>query len=312
MNKIAYGIWPTMITPYDKRGNVDYDAAGRIVEWYAQKGCNGIFAVCQSSEMFHLTLRERTELAKTVAEAACGKIDVIASGHISEDLLEQEEELAAISETGIKAVVLVSNRLAKAEESDEIWIEHAQRLLETLQNITFGVYECPYPYKRLMSEQTLSWCARSGRFAFLKDTCCNAELIRKRIQLIREVAADCQIEQLGLYNANTMTLLQSLRDGAAGFSGVMGNFHPELYVWLYHNWRAEPQRAERLQALLTLLSSLESFAYPICAKQHMNDVGIPMTIRTRSLSEEAFGYIPAEMLRQAEIIEAEALSLCKI
>lgn len=48
MNGIKKGIWPTMITPYDREGRVDLNAAKRIVDWYARRNCDGIFAVCQS------------------------------------------------------------------------------------------------------------------------------------------------------------------------------------------------------------------------------------------------------------------------
>lgn len=310
MKRIAGGIWPTMITPYDASGRVDLGAVRRMVDWYARRGCDGIFAVCQSSEMFYLTLEERVELARTVVDAAQGQLEVIASGHIADDPSRQVDELGAISESGVRAVVMVSNRLANPSEDDDVWIDRAQALLNTLPEVAFGLYECPYPYKRLMTDATLEWCARSGRFTFLKDTCCDAELIRHRIQVIRSAAARAGQEPLGLYNANTMTLLQSLRDGAAGFSGVMGNLHPELYGWLYRNWRSQPQRAEELQALLTLLSSLEGQGYPICAKQHMNDDHVPMTLLARSQPASAFGYAQREVLRQAEIVERMARRLC--
>lgn len=40
-----------------------------------------------------------------------------------------------------------------------------------------------------------------------------------------------------IYNADSTTLMSSLLAGGAGYSGVMANFHPDLYVWLcakYH------------------------------------------------------------------------------
>ena len=42
-------IFPTMITPYTKNGEVDYQKAEEYVQWYFDKGCNGVFAICQSS-----------------------------------------------------------------------------------------------------------------------------------------------------------------------------------------------------------------------------------------------------------------------
>lgn len=310
MNRIRPGVWPTMITPFAENGKVDYAAIPAMVDWYAAHGCHGLFAVCQSSEMFHLTLSERVNLAKAVLEAADGRLEVIASGHISDDLSEQVDELGKMGETGVKAVVMVSNRMAGIDENDEVWMNNTQKLLDALPNITFGLYECPFPYKRLLTDETTAWCAQSGRFAFLKDTCCDAAQIRRRIQIIQAAAKEAGVPPLGLYNANSMTLLESLRDGAAGFSGVMGNMHPELYVWLFEQYVSQPQKAEQLQSLLTLLSSLENHAYPICAKQHMIDSGISISLHTRVKPADSFTTVNRETLRQAYLTEQMARQLC--
>ena len=51
-------IFTTMITPYTAAGSVDYDTALKYVDWYFENGLTGIFAVCQSSEIFYLSLEE--------------------------------------------------------------------------------------------------------------------------------------------------------------------------------------------------------------------------------------------------------------
>ena len=71
-------------------------------------------------------------------------------------------------------------------------------------------------------------------------------------------------------------------------------------------------KAEELQALLTLLSSLEGQGYPICAKRHMEDVGVEMTLIARNQPAARFGYAQQETLRQAEIVEKVARRLCGI
>ncbi len=30
----------------------------------------------------------------------------------------------------------------------------------------------------------------------------------------------------------------------AGYSGVMANFHPDLYVWLCKNYKKQPEKAQ--------------------------------------------------------------------
>ena len=74
----------------------------------------------------------------------------------------------------------------------------------------------------------------------------------------------------------------------------------------------QPEKAEELQALLTLLSSLEGQGYPICAKRHMEDAGVEMTLIARNQPAARFGYAQQETLRQAEIVEKVARRLCGI
>ena len=280
MLSIRPGVYPTMITPYAEDGRVDMDAVRRIVEFYVERGCDGIFAVCQSSEMFFLTEDERAELAKEVVKAAAGRVEVVVSGHVSDAIEDQIRELKRMQESGAAALVLVSNRLAAQDEDDDILIANMNKILEAIPDATFGVYECPYPYKRLLTDKVLEAMAETGRFAFIKDTCCDAELIAHRVKVLNG--------RVGLFNANTATLLETLRAGADGFSGIMANLHPELYAWLYRNYKEQPEKADRLSAFLSLASGIERALYPTSAKYHMNKIGIPMSMKCRHQKLEQF------------------------
>ena len=296
MNSIKKGIWPTMITPYAQNGQVDGEAAARIVDWYAEKGCDGIFAVCQSSEMFDLTLTERVQLAQTVVSAAKGRLEVIASGHISDDPAAQEEELRALADTGVSAVVMVSNRLAAADEDDSVWIRRAEHLLDALPDVTFGLYECPYPYKRLMKPETLRECALGGRLKFLKDTCCRIGEIKAKLEAVDGLG-------LKIYNANSATLLESLEAGCAGYSGVMGNFHPEIYSWLCKNYKTEPEKAKQVQAFLAFASLAECQMYPVNAKYHLGLCGLDIGYGARSKDASMFSESNKKEIEQMLTVE---------
>ena len=65
--KVKGGVYPTMITPY-KNGQIDYEACDKLVEWYWNAGCDGIFAACQSSEIMFLSIEERTLLVRLVVD----------------------------------------------------------------------------------------------------------------------------------------------------------------------------------------------------------------------------------------------------
>ncbi|MBQ6947359.1 MAG: dihydrodipicolinate synthase family protein, partial [Clostridia bacterium] len=217
----------TMITPYRADGSVDYDTAERYVDWYYENGLDGIFAVCQSSEIFYLTLEERVELNRRVyarakaLEAAGGRpFTVVSSGHVSDTLEGQAEELNAIYQTGTDALILITNRLDPHNEGDDVFIANCEKLIAQLPaEAKLGFYECPYPYKRLVTPKILDWCLSTGRFYYMKDTCCDAAVIKERtIQLCGS--------NFKLLNANCQTLLESMRNGADGYCGIMCNFHP--------------------------------------------------------------------------------------
>jgi 4-hydroxy-tetrahydrodipicolinate synthase len=264
-----------MITPFTGNNKIDYGAVKNLTDWYIAKGCDGIFAVCQSSEMFFLSEEEKIDLARAVREAAAGRVKVIASGHTADDKSKQIEELGRMAETGVDAVVLVSNRLAKQNEDEQVFRNNFDDIVRQLPGVVFGMYECPYPYLRLLTTEFLKDCAEKGNLVFLKDVSCANQIQKERVQAIAGT-------NLALFNANTATLLDSLIDGYEGFNGVMANFHIDIYKWLYTNFKAEPELALETSDFLTLAAVSEARAYPVNAKYHLNLTGVPMGIHTRS------------------------------
>ena len=179
-------IQTTMITPYNEDGSIDYDTAMKYVDWYYENGIDGIFSVCQSSEIFYLSLEERVELNRRVYERAKSHSKdfvVVSSGHISDKIEDQAKELNAIYESGTDALILITNRLDINNEGDDVFIENAEKLIAMLpKDAKLGFYECPYPYKRLVTPKILDWCLSTGRFYYMKDTCCDADMIKATVR----------------------------------------------------------------------------------------------------------------------------------
>ena len=123
------GIWPVMITPWTDNNTPDFRAIEALTNWYIDKGCTGIFAVCQSSEMFYLSEQEKLDIAKCVAETVDGRIQVVASGHTADDKATQFREIENMMKIpGIGAYVLVSNRLDQKNEGEEVFYNNAQEI----------------------------------------------------------------------------------------------------------------------------------------------------------------------------------------
>jgi 4-hydroxy-tetrahydrodipicolinate synthase len=293
------GVWPTMITPYRPNGSLDFEALQSLIDWYAEHGVAGLFAVCQSSEMFFLDREERVALSAAVVEAAAGRCSVIASGHVSDDPDGQIADIESIAETGVDAVVLLSNRLAGPDAPEGMLLANAEALLNRIDpSIPLGIYECPYPYPRLLSIPELSWMADSGRFRFLKDTSCSEPILEERARQLSD-------GPLALYNANSATLLQSLRWGYAGFSGVMANFHPWLYRRLFDTFRDTSETVDRIQDFLGFASVVEHQCYPVNAKYHLRISGVPVHVSGRTPNADQFTDAMALTIRQLKRLSEE-------
>ncbi len=274
--KIENGIYPTMLVAYQNNGEIDYSAMGELIEWYIKEGVHGIFALCQSTEIVFLSLEERLKLGKFVMDKVAGRVPVVMSGMTADTLEGQIEEAKLIAALKPDALVLLSNRIDD-DERYTLTEKVAILMKELPEDMPLGVYEIPVPYKRLITDEELEFMAKSGRFAFIKDTCCDMDIMRRRAEIVKDYP-------FGLFNANAATILDSMRIGYAGFSGIMANIHPSLYVWLFEN--ASDPLADRLIHYIAMTSVIEARCYPIIAKRYLREYeGLPITDVCRSAKD---------------------------
>jgi len=294
MNKenksIVNGVYPTMITPFHSDQSIDNESLESLINWYIEKGIDGLFAVCQSSAMFELSREERASLCRRTVDITNGRYPVMASGHVSDTMEGQVDDLQAMAEAGADALVLVSNRLAAPWESDAVWLKNLDRLLKSLPgDIPLGFYECPYPYKRILSSQVVKELISMNRFEFIKDTCCDPVMIKERASLARGT-------KLQFFNANAATLLMSLKEGYSGYSGIMTNFHSDLYFRLCHDWQEMGTEAEDLQNYLGTASVIEYQFYPANARYSLMKEGVLKNMVCRRQDARLRQMTPSQIL----------------
>jgi len=275
MSKTIDGIIPVMITPFTEQGEIDYAGLERLIEWYLAHGADGLFAVCQSNEMQYLSLAERGALGRFVVQAVAGRVPVVVSGHISDGLDDQVAELTVAAETGADAVVLVTNHLDPQKQGEPALRATLEALLARLPaDIPLGLYECPAPFRRLLSDEELRRCIDTERFVFLKDVSCDLPTVKRRVGLAAS-------SPLAIINANAAIARDAMRAGSSGFTGVMSNFHPDLYSWMRRSGERHPALADRLNTFLVLSALSEAFGYPALAKIYHQRLGTFDSIRCR-------------------------------
>lgn len=305
IKEIKNGVYPTMITPFTKDNKIDYDAVLGILDFYSTHGVDGIFAICQSSEIFFLSFEERLELLRFIIKNAPKGMSIVASGHTADDLDRQIYEANAFINEGIDAYVFIANRFAKQDENADVFLKNYSKAVASIPEIGLGVYECPYPYKRLMTPDVIKSCANESPLLFIKDTCCSTPMIIDKLEAAKGT-------KLKIFNANGATLLETLQAGCKGYSGVMANFHPEIFSWLCKNYEKEPKKAEKVQEFLGFASTFECQCYPVSAKYHMNLCGVKMNIDCRCRDAAEFGYSRRKETEQFFAVEQDFKKLFEI
>ncbi|GAB3717799.1 hypothetical protein GCM10027592_60190 [Spirosoma flavus] len=265
-----------MLTPFLESGAVDASGLDHLTNYYLESGAAGLFANCLSSEMYELTDSERLAVTKQVVDQVAGRVPIVATGTFGGPIAKQADFVKRIYQTGIQAVIIITSQLVSPDENDDVFLDRMHQLMDLTEEIPLGFYECPVPYKRLISSTILADLLSSGRLIYHKDTCLDADEIERRLQVAEGY-------EFGLYDAYMVNAVSSLKAGAAGLSCIQGNIFPELITWVCANYNdpAKQEQVNRAQQFMTDCMDLVHTAYPIIAKYSLKKRGLPISLYTR-------------------------------
>ncbi|GAA5220156.1 dihydrodipicolinate synthase family protein [Membranihabitans marinus] len=266
---LAPGLWAVMITPFDEKLNIDYPTLKKMIQWYEEAGVAGFFANCASSEMYQLSPEQRVALTKFVVENTSKP--VVSTGSFSNSVDENIAFIKEIYNTGVDAVVLITSVLVEKEKDDEALWQHIKAIVDGSPGIPLGLYECPSPYKRLLSTDILEKITATDRFVYLKDTSCDAQQVAAKIATIEN-------SRMGMYNAHTPDALFTIQNKGQGLSPIGANFYPEIYAFIckYGNSKRKAKEVAMANEFLLKSDKIIGKKYPVSAKCFMNLRGLPI------------------------------------
>ncbi|MBS1668716.1 MAG: dihydrodipicolinate synthase family protein [Bacteroidetes bacterium] len=267
---------PVMITPYKQNGKIDFDGLSRLIDFYLASGVKGFFANCASSEMYSLTPEERLALTRHVVKRINGAVSVVATGSFGNTLEEKADFSKKIYHTGVNAVITITSHFAKQNESDDVLIKNYEKFFELTDNIPMGTYECPSPYKRILTPYSFKYLLSTGRMIYHKDTTIDFDKVKAKIEMAKN-------SRLEFYDACVANTMYSLQAGAKGMSVICGNFYPEIISWMcQHSTDLNRQDdVKYIQAQLTKTEDIIGQNYPLSAKYFMRKRGVPIEVISR-------------------------------
>ncbi len=272
---------PVMITPFDLKAKVDLAVVSNLIDFYLAAGVKGFFANCLSSEMFSITEDERLDLTEHIVKYVNGRVPIVATGSFGLSIEDKASFTRKIYNTGIDAVILITGHFAKIEDSDETLLENFDQFFNLTGNIPLGMYECPAPYKRIITANVFKQLLSANRLVYHKDTSIELEQVKAKLDILRETG-----NKLEFFDAHTPNTMYSLQMGATGMSSISGNFYPEVLVWMVNNANTPDKKEEIkwLQAELSRVDPLIHIAYPMSAKYFLQKRGLPVRMISRAVA----------------------------
>ncbi len=294
-----------MITPFDLKAKVDLDVVSLLIDFYLAAGVKGFFANCLSSEMFSISEDERLQLTKHIVDYVNGAVPIVATGSFGLTIEDKAEFTSRVYDTGINAAIMITGHFANVEDNNDVLLRNFEKMFSLTGNIPLGMYECPAPYKRIISAETFKKLLSADRLVYHKDTSITHENIKAKLDVLKEM----ENNSLEFYDAHSPNAMYSLQMGAKGMSSISGNFYPEILVWMCNNAN-NPDKEEEvkwLQSEITRVDPLIHQAYPMSAKYFLQKRGLPVRTISRTFALE----LTPDQKKTLDEIHASFLGWCE-
>lgn len=214
---IAHGIYPALLTPFEKNGKINKTALRQLVDLNLEKGVNGFYVCGSTAESFFLSTEERKEILETVTEHVNGRATIIAHiGHIDTataiDLAQHAKEHGADAMSSVSPFYYNFN----FGEIKNYYFDIANAV-----DLPMIIYNIPAFAKVSLTAENISEFFDDPRFVALKNTSNDFFLLER---------LTAKYPNKIYFNGYDEMFLSGLAMGAHGAIGSTFNFMAEKFI----------------------------------------------------------------------------------
>ena len=241
------GIYTPIITPYDDKCAINFDAIEAIIEDLITSGVHGLVIAGTTGEYYAQNVDERLELMKVCKDIINGRLPyIVGTGAIrTEDSVFYAEEAAKIGADGI--LVATPPYALPTERENAL---HALAI-DRAANLPIMLYNYPGRMGSMMGEEYLDRVGRSSNFCAIKESSGDINRLHLLARDYPHIQLCCGMDDQAL---------EFFVWGASGWVCAGSNFAPEAHVALYEACRVEGDfdKGRRIMsAMLPLMRVLE-------------------------------------------------------
>ncbi|PYU93047.1 MAG: dihydrodipicolinate synthase family protein [Acidobacteria bacterium] len=248
------GIFPPVVTPFDRRGEVDDGCFRENLRKYVGVGLGGIVVTGSTGEAPYLTKRERlrlVELARPIIKPP--EVMIVGTG------LESTRETLRLSREaiarGADALLVVTPNYYKPKMDATALSAHYHALADGVRRPVL-IYSIPQFTGVHIDAATIATLSRHPNIVGLKESSGNLAFVREVLCKVRP--------GFRVLVGSVQILLDSLKAGATGAVLGQATFAPELCVGVYEAFCQGRMKAARdLQQRLLPLAQKISAPYGV-------------------------------------------------
>ena len=264
MNQSIFkGIATALITPFTARGEVDYEAYGRIIDWQIESGIDALVSCGTSGEGPTLSDEEHKEVVRFCVERAAGRVPVIA-GTGSNDTAYAIELTRFACDVGADAMLVVTPYYNKATQEG---LYRSFTAIADASTKPLILYNVPSRTGCNIQPATYARLAEHENIRAIKEANGNISSVVETLSLVGG--------KLDMYSGNDDQIVPILSMGGAGCISVLSNILPRETCEICRRFFAgDVQGAAQLQMrYLPLIQALFCEVNPIPVKAAMAAMG---------------------------------------
>ncbi len=284
-----------LVTPMTESGDVDHVAFGRLLDWHARQGTDGVVIAGTTGESPTVTAAEAAELLQIAVQRVGGRMPVIA-GTGSNSTVESIERTRAACELGVDGVLVVTPYYSRPPQ--EGLYRHFSLVADS-SSVPLILYNVPSRTACDLLPETVERLSFHPQIIGIKDA---TGSIERGAELLNRCGDDFL-----LLSGDDATSCELISAGAQGVITVTGNVAPRLMHEMVEAALSDDQAGAReldlrLAGLHTALF-VESNPIPVkWALGRLGLIGPGIRLPLIPLAESNQAGVLAAM-RRAEVIE---------
>lgn len=233
------GLYTALITPFEK-GEINFDAFARLIEFQIASGVNGVVVCGTTGESAVMTPREYEQTIETCVKTVAGRVPVIA-GTGTNDTQKTIANTRVAEKAGADAVLVVTPYYNKP--SQEGLFLHFKAVHDATK-LPVVLYNVPGRTGVNITPETVARLADLPRVAGIKDA--TPDLMRPL-----RLRAAVSKKDFAVLSGEDASIVAFLAHGGDGCISVTSNVAPALCAGLHRAWAAKDwAEVERLRDLL--------------------------------------------------------------